>query len=339
VSRVCGILRSMSVTVLEFNRDPLGVWNFPPAQIERLRREFPDVEFEAPATREQANARIPDAEVVFGYAVTPANFASARRLRWIQIAAAGVGSTLFPELVESHVVLTNGSGIHSAAMGEHALGVMLAFVRKLHLARDAQHEKRWAQRALLEGEPAFGELAGSTLALVGLGAVGSAVATRARALGLRVIAVRRHPTDPPDPAHEQLGLERMREACERADWIVLAAPLTADSRHLFGARELGWMKPGGILINLGRGALVDEAALIDALRAGRIAGAGLDVTEEEPLPENSALWDVPNVILTPHISGLGPRHWERVADLFAHNLRAWLAGEPMRNVVDKRAGY
>lgn len=327
------------MTVLEFNRDPRGVWNFPAVQLERLRREFPDVRFDAPATREQANDRIADAEIVFGYALTPTNFAQARRLRWVQIAAAGVGSWLFPELIQSDIVLTNGRGLHASAMSEHALGVMLAFVRKLHLARDAQRENRWAQRALLESEPEFGELAGGTLALIGLGAVGSAIASRARALGLHVIAVRRHPAEPAEPAHEQFGPERLQEACARADWLVLAAPLTAETRHWIGGRELGWMKPGCVIVNLGRGSLIDEPALIHALQAGRIAGAALDVTEEEPLPADSPLWSMPNVILTPHISGLGPRYWERVGDLFARNLRAWLDGEPLSNVVDKHAGY
>jgi phosphoglycerate dehydrogenase-like enzyme len=162
---------------------------------------------------------------------------------------------------------------------------------------------------------------------------------RARALGQTVIVVRRHPAQDPAPAHEQWGIDRLPELLARADWVVLAAPLTAETRGLVGRAELARMKPGAVLINLGRGALVDEAALTDALEHGRLAGAGLDVFEHEPLDPSSRLWGLPQVIATPHISGLGPRYWERSVELFARNLRAFLAGGPLVNVVDKRAGY
>ncbi len=325
--------------MLEFIRDPDAVWNLPPRLVGELGRDFPAVRFLSPPDRAEADHLLPEADIVLGWAVRPANFPLAKRLRWIQVTAAGVGPMLFPELVESPIVLTNGRGLHGAAMAEHALGVMFAFVRKLHLARDAQVQRRWTQRELWAGPSPFGELAGSTLGLVGLGAVGAAVATRARALGLTVIAVRRHPAADPAPAHEQWGTERMPELLERADWLVLAAPHTAATRGLIGRAQLERMKPGAVLINLGRGALVDEPALLEALEQGRLAGAGLDVFEHEPLAAESRLWSLPQVIVTPHISGLGPRYWERSVELFARNLRAFVAGAPLVNVVDKRAGY
>lgn len=330
---------NMSACVLEFIRDPRGVWSLPAGQVERLRREFPAVRFVSPSTREEAAGSLDQADVVLGWAVTADNFARARRLRWIHLTAAGVGAALFPALIESDVTLTNARGLHAPAMAEHAIGMMLAFARKLHLARDAQRERRWIQSELLTEPPPFRDLAGSTLALVGLGHVGRAVATSARALGLHVIAVRRHPGASSDPAHEQWPPERLGEALARADWVVLAAPLTDATRALIGARELARMKPDAVLINLGRGALVDEPALVAALREGRPGGAGLDVTAEEPLPEASPLWSMPNVIVTPHVSGLAPRLWERAVDQFAGNLRAFLDGRPLENVVDKRAGY
>jgi phosphoglycerate dehydrogenase-like enzyme len=271
--------------------------------------------------------------------VKPENFASASRLEWIQVTAAGVGHVLFPELVESEVVLTNGRGLHSVAMAEHTIGVMLAFVRKLHLARDAQRERRWTQHEMWGGSPRFGELGGTTLGLVGLGSIGTAVAERARALGQHVIAVRRHPHADPTPANEQWGVDRLDELMARSDWIVLAAPLTSETRGLITAEHIGRMKRDAVLINLGRGGLVDEPALIAALEQGKIGGAALDVFRREPLDEKSPLWSMPNVIVTPHISGLGPRYWGRATDLFAANLRLFLAGEPLLNVVDKRAGY
>ena len=325
--------------VLEFIRDSEAVWNLPAPALDRLRRKFPDVAFDSPRDRAEVDCVLPRAEVVLGWAVRRENFRSASRLRWIQVTAAGVGHMLFPELVESDVVVTNGRGIHAVAMAEHALGVILAFVRKLHLARDEQHAKRWTQREMWADPPEFGELGGRTLGLVGLGSVGEAIAVRARALGLCVIAVRRHPRPDPGPADEQWGPERLGELLSLADFVVLAVPLTADTRGLIGRDALGRMRPGAVLVNLGRGGLVDEEALIECLRAGRIGGAALDVFREEPLPAESPLWEMPQVIVTPHVSGLGPRYWERAVDLFARNLHAWRAGEPLINVVDKRAGY
>ena len=331
--------RVESLTVLEFIRDPEAVWNLPRRLVDDLEREFGAVRFLAPHDRDQADRLLPEADIVLGWAVRPGNFALAKRLRWIQVTAAGVGPMLFPELIESPVLLTNGRGLHGAAMAEHTLGVMFAFVRKLHLARDAQRERRWTQRELWSEPPEFGELAGATLGLIGFGAVGTAIAVRARALGLRVIALRRHPADDPEPAHEQWGVERMPELLERADWLVLAVPHTPETRGLIGRGQLARMKPGAVLVNLGRGALVDQGALLDALEHGRLAGAALDVFEHEPLDAGSPLWSLPQVIVTPHISGLGPRYWERSVELFARNLRAFMAGEPLVNVVDKRAGY
>ena len=328
----------MALRVLEYVRDPAGVWSLPAEQLDRLRRDFPDVTFISPANREEMISRLPEAEVVFGWAVRPDNFHLARRVRWIHVSAAGVAAALFPTLIASDVVFTNGRGLHAAAMAEHTLGVMLAFARCLHLARDAQREKRWIQSELMQ-RSAFLEIGGTTLGLVGFGRVGNAIASRARHFGLHVIAVRRRPVSPPDPAHEQWGRERLLELAARADWLVLAAASTHETEKLIGASALAAMKPGAVLVNLGRGALVDEPALITALQEGGLGGAALDVTAEEPLPPESPLWDMPNVILTPHISGIGPRYWERAVDQFARNLRAYRRSEPLENVVDKRMGY
>jgi phosphoglycerate dehydrogenase-like enzyme len=151
--------------------------------------------------------------------------------------------------------------------------------------------------------------------------------------------VRRRPATDPTPADEQWGIDRLPELMERVDWLVLAAPLTPATRGLIGRAELMRLRPHAVLVNLGRGAVVDQASLVEALEAGRVAGAALDVFEEEPLPASSPLWRMPQVIVTPHVAGFGPRFWERICELFARNLRAWLAGEPLENVVDKRAGY
>jgi phosphoglycerate dehydrogenase-like enzyme len=325
--------------VLEFIRHPDGVWSVPPAQVEALARRFPEVDFVSPLDQAGADRALPGADIVLGTAVRRENLASARRLKWIHVTAAGVGHVLFPQLVESDIVLTNSRGLHSDSMAEHALGLLLSFARKLHLARDAQRESRWTQRAMWCEPPPFRELAGASLGLVGLGAVGSALATRARALGMTVRAVCRRPRTDPAPAHAVWPLDRLGDLAAASDALVLAAPHTAATRAMIGGEVIARMPRHSVLVNLGRGALVDEPALITALERGAIAGAGLDVFVEEPLPPENPLWKLPQVIATPHVSGFGPRFWERTLDMFADHLRARLDGAPLTNVVDKREGY
>lgn len=325
--------------VLEFVRYDDGVWNLPHAEMERLATQFPDVRFDSPADREESDRLLPEADIVLGWGVRRSNFASAKRLRWVQLTAAGVGGLLFPEMVESPVIVTNARGLHATSMAEHALGVMLALARKLHLARDAQARRHWSQEEQWTQGPPFDQLEGATLGVLGFGAVGGAIAARARTLGMRVCAVRRRPAADPAPADEQWGPNRLPELIRTSDWLVLAAPLTPETRGVIGRGQLALMPKHARLVNLGRGALVDETALLEALAEGRIAGAALDVFQEEPLPAASPLWSLPQVIVTPHVSGFGPGFWERTCDLFARNLRRWLTGEPLENVVDKRAGY
>ncbi len=329
----------MGLHVLESVRFANSIWNLPPSYVDELRAKFPAVRFSNPPDQAGADELLPEADVVMGWAVNARNFATARRLRWVHATAAGVGSLMFPEMVGSDVVITNSRGLHSEAMAEHTLGVMLSFVRQLHRARDAQRERRWTQDELWTVPPHFGSLSGSTMVLVGLGAVGGAIAARARALGVHVVAVRRHPRPDPAPADEQRGIDELPRLLARADWLVLAAPLTAETRHIIGAPELERLKRSTVLVNVGRGHLVDEPALIAALESGRIAGAALDVFEEEPLPAGSPLWDMRNVLLTPHISGLAPDYWGRAMRMFEDNLNRFMDGRPLQNVVDKRAGY
>ncbi|MGH7730361.1 MAG: NAD(P)-dependent oxidoreductase, partial [Candidatus Eiseniibacteriota bacterium] len=174
--------------VLEFVRYEDGVWNLPRVHVDALAEEFPSVCFDSPANRAEADRLLPEADIVLGWGVRRANFATARRLRWIQLTAAGVGGVLFPEMVESPVIVTNARGLHAISMAEHALGVMLMFARKLHLARDHQARRHWSQDEQWGEPPPFGQLAGSTLGIVGLGAVGQALAERARAFGMSVLA-------------------------------------------------------------------------------------------------------------------------------------------------------
>ena len=327
------------VRVLEWVRDPSGVWELPRGLAASVAASLPGVEVWSPETRDEADARLTDADVVLGFAARPANFERARNLRWIHSTAAGVGGVLFPALVDSDVVVTNSRGLHADSMAEHAIGLMLSFTRKLHRSRDAQRERRWTQNEQWIEPPMFSSLVGATLGIVGLGRVGSAIATRAQAMGMRVIAVRRNPAATPEPAHEQWPVTRLHDMLAVADWLVLVAPHTSETTGLIGAAELAMLRPHARLVNLGRGALVDEKALVEAIRGGRLAGAALDVFEEEPLPATSPLWDLPGVLLTPHTSGMGPRYWERAMEQFVTNLARFRTGLPLENIVDKRAGY
>lgn len=337
---IVALWRGMSaLTVLESVRDPSGIWDLPPERLAETAARFPGVRFVRAASAEHAAEVLPQADVVLGWAVREAAFARAERLRWVHLTAAGVGGQLFPAFVSSDVVLTNARGLHAVSMSEHALGLMLTLERRLHRARDAQRERRWVQADLVRESPEIGQLAGRTLGLVGFGEVGRAIAQRARAFEMQVIAVRRHPQAPPEPAHAQWGTERLPELLATVDWIVLVPPLTGATRGLLDAAAFARLKPGARLVNLGRGALLDETALIQAVQDGRLAGAALDVCAEEPLPASSPLWDLPEVLITPHVAGQAPHYWERALTQFEGNLRRFIAGEPLMNVVDKRAGY
>lgn len=325
--------------VVEFVRGGDGVWSLPRPIVDATASRFPEVEFRSPADRAAAERDLTDADVVLGWAVRRENFSRCPRLRWIHLTAAGVGSILFPELVASDVVVTNSRGLHATSIAEHAFGLMLALVRKIHLSRDAQREARWTQDEQWLGPPPLRQLEGATLGLVGLGAIGSAIAHRARAFGMRVIAVRRRPSRDGVAVDTQWGPERLGDLCAESDFVVLSAPLTAETRGMLDAAAIERMKRDAFVVNLGRGPVIDESALIAALQENRIAGAGLDVFEEEPLPATSPLWSMPQVIVTPHVSGFGPRLWERAMEIFARNLRAFVDGRPMENVVDKVAGY
>ncbi|HEY3248707.1 MAG TPA: D-2-hydroxyacid dehydrogenase, partial [bacterium] len=256
----------------------------------------------------------------------------ARALRWVHSSGAGVERLLVPPILGDNVILTDSSGIHQA-MVEHVFALMLAFARRLHTAVRLQLAHRFEHYAI-QGE----ELGGRTLGILGLGAIGRDIARTAPAFEMRVIGIKRVP-GPIEGVDVVLPPEGLHDVLREADYVVVALPLTRATRHLMGEREFRAMKPSAVLINIGRGAIVDEPALITALREGWIAGAGLDVFEHEPLPVDSPFYDMVNVIITPHTAGSSPQYFERMTSLFCENLRAFLDGRPMGNVVDKELGY
>ena len=263
--------------------------------------------------------------------------AAATRLEWLHQRGAGIDRISTPRLVASdRLVLTNGSGNHAINIAEHVFGLMLAFARQLPALVRAQDRREWRPP---KASTLF-ELSGQTLAVVGAGALGCAVAVRAAAFGMRVRGVRRTPDGTLPPGFESMSaLAGLDAVLGDADHVVITLPLTAETRGLFSTGRLAAMKRGARLYNVGRGAIVDPEALLAALRSGHLAGAGLDVTEPEPLPDDSPLWSEPGVIVTAHSSGQTPSSWPRYEALLLENLRRFQAGEPLLNVVDKRLGY
>ncbi len=279
------------------------------------------------------------AEVYCGFGLPREAFRAAENLRWVHSGAAGVSGTLYPEMRASDVVLTNSAGLHAEPMAEHALAMALHFARGLDVAERARAERRWAHGDLAGSGGPLRVLAGCRLGVLGYGGVGSAVGRRAAALGMRVLGLRRTPAEAPAEVERMLVPDELDRLLRESDVLVVALPETDATRDLLGAPELALLGEEGVLINLSRGAVVDEEALVSALGAGRIRGAGLDVFREEPLPADHPLWEMENVLITPHVAGVSGRFWERETGLLLENVERYLNGRPLRNRVDKERGY
>jgi len=327
------------MNVLLATYTPVAAWNMPDAYVERLRREFPEHTFVRAHSDAETLERIPDVDVAFGVRFTPDHLAAARGLRWIHSPAAGVGNLLFPEMVASPVVLTNNRGNSSGTIAEHVIAVTLALLRGLPLAWRRQTERIWAQDEINAGPP-MRTLRESRVLVVGLGAIGAATARLATAFGAHVVGVRRRTGQPaPDGVAAVVGPDGLAGELAHADVVVVAAPDTSETVRLIGERELALMKDDAVLVNVSRGSLIDETALVRALETGRLRGAALDVFEREPLTAESPLWARHDVLLTPHVAGFHKDHWDIVVGTFTENLRRFAAGEPLVNRVDKKAGY
>jgi phosphoglycerate dehydrogenase-like enzyme len=256
----------------------------------------------------------------------------APRLRWLHTPSAGVDHLLIPPVLERGITITNSAGVHAIPIAEFVLALLLAHVKRLAGYRAAQAEARW-ERGL---EPA--ELYERTLLILGVGGIGQAIADRAAAFGMRVWGSRRSPR--PMPGVERVvGMDGWRPLLPEADFVVVAAPLTPETRGMLDGSAFAAMRRTAYLVNIARGAIVDEAAMLEALRAGRIAGAALDTFEQEPLSPEHPLWALPNVLITPHTTSGSPRMRERQVALFSENLRRFRNNEPLLNVVDPAVGY
>jgi phosphoglycerate dehydrogenase-like enzyme len=254
------------------------------------------------------------------------------KLRWYHTVSAGVENMPLPELAERGIVLTNNSGSYDIQIAEHLMAFVFAASRQLHRYRDNQRASEWKEQQ-------HQELRDATIVVYGMGSIGGEIARLASAVGMRVIGVRRRAGPAESGIDRVVAADRLAEVVGEADYLAIAAPLTPATRGSISREVISRMKPTAWIMNIARGAIVDEPALIEALQAKRIGGAALDVFTTEPLPKESPLWNLENVIITPHHSGSSPRAGERTLALFAENLRRYKAGEPLINRVDFEAGY
>jgi len=315
--------------VVAFRVDP-GQHHF-----ERLQEEFPSLRFVLASGAESFAAIQQSAVAIIGGEITADEVHAAPRLRWVQAISAGVEQYPIAELRQREIILTNFSGVAATNIAEHVLALILAFARGLKPLLALQQARQWGTAADL----VTFELTQQVVGVIGMGEIGDELAKRAAALGMRVIGTQRHAAEPPPYVERLLLHDQLPELLAMADHVVLCLPLTDETRHTIGRSELERMRRTAYLYNVGRGELIEQPALIDALRSGQIAGAGLDVTSPEPLPTDSPLWDLPNTIITGHTAGATPRYWQRGIELLEENLRRFVKGEPLTNVVDTGAGY
>ncbi len=292
-----------------------------------------DVEVLSCQSQEQIAEVVEQVEIVFG-GFDPDLYSRAKKLRWIQFPSAGVDGALTPECVASDVIITSAKGNVGVHLAEHAMALLLALTRGLGTAIRARN---WTVKMAIRNRS--WELPGRVMGIVGLGGTGRELATRAAAFGMNVIAVDPESMDLPACVEACWGMDRLQHLLERADVVAICAPLTAETEGFFDLSAFNHMQSHALLLNVTRGKIVDEHALVEALETGSIGGAGLDVTPQEPLPDDHPLWQMENVVITPHTAGASPERNRRTTDLFCENLRRYRSGEPLLAVIDKSKGY
>ena len=304
-----------------------------------LKGKYPEVEFVHCSDREALVDEIADVDIYVGGWINRDVLLAAKKLKWIQSVSSGVdGFVRVPELVESSVYLTSAVGTHGACLAESAMAMIFAFTRGIRHCVFVQQQHSWsAGKEVCSG---MVELTGSTMGIIGLGVVGRALAKRAQAFDMRVIAVDMYPKDKPDHVSELWGLERLDDLLRESDYVVVAVPRTPKTLGMIGAEQIALMKPGAMLVGISRGGIIDQTALAQALREKRLAAAALDVSDPEPLPEDNELWELDNLLMTPHIAGGTQFEMAHVISIFRENLDRFLNSDfPLRNQVDKKRGF
>jgi phosphoglycerate dehydrogenase-like enzyme len=327
----------MKILIVHYHNFEL--WHAPTWIRERLQQDFPDHRFVQLQNYDGVPQEITDTDVFIGWSLRAEQLATAKKLRWIHSPAAAVHQLMYPEMIQSSVLLTNSTGIHGPVVAEHAITVLLALAKRLPQVMRYQAKREWSQEQLWRQRPRPREVADATVAVIGMGGIGREFAARAKALGLKVLGVRENPSKGAGGADAVFGPGDIDQVLAQADYLLLCTPVTPATTGIMNAARLGKMKPDAYLINVARGPLIDEAALLQALEEKRIAGAALDVFNEEPLPPGSPFWSLDNLLITPHTAAVTERLWERHYRLIAENLNRFLTGQPLLNQVDKTRGY
>ena len=318
---------------------PFTFWRPQSVMAQTIRARWPEMRVLHLPNYDHLAEELPDTDIFVGYSLRAEQLTHAKKLKWIHSTAAGVAQLMYPELRDSGIAVTNPSGVFSPPMAEHTMGLLLALARNFPDSTRYQDRSHWGQQDIWDKPQHLTELSGQVLLIVGFGSIGRELAKRARAFDMRVWGVTRSGQGDTTHAEKILPVSQLEEALAHADYVVIAAPETNETRHLIGAEQIARMKPGARLINVGRGSLLDESALIHALETGALSGAALDVTSVEPLPPESALWKTPNLFITPHTSAVSDRLWQRETALLMDLLERWFDGREMFNQVDFARGY
>ncbi len=306
---------------------------------ETLRKRWPEMRVVHLPDYDRLTEELPDVDIFVGYSLRAKQLKDAKKLKWLHSTAAGVAQLMYPELRDSGILVTNPSGVFSVPMAEHTMGLILALARNFPDAVRQQDLAHWSQQDLWDKPQHLSELNGRVLLIVGYGSIGRELARRAKAFDMRVWGVTRSGNGDHSHVETIFSAVQLHEALAEADYVVISAPETAETKHLIGAPELARMKRGARLINVGRGSLLDEEALVRALKSDALGGAAIDVAQTEPLPADSPLWKAPNLLITPHTSALSDQLWNRQAALLVELLERWFSGQEMFNVVDLARGY
>jgi phosphoglycerate dehydrogenase-like enzyme len=320
-------------------KHPFSEWCAKPQLADAIRERWPQMRVVYLPDYDTLQQELPDANIFVGASLRPEQFAYAKQLRWIHSTAAGVSQLMYPELRCSGAIVTNPSGIFSVPMAEHTMGMILALARNFPDTVRFQDAAKWAQQDLWDKPQHLTEINGSLLLIVGYGSIGRELAKRAQAFGMRIWGVTRSGKGQATHAEKILPASQLHQALPHADYLVIAAPDTPETKHLIGAEQIARMKRGARLINVARGSLLHETALIAALLSGQLSGAALDVTSVEPLPADSPLWKAPNIFITPHTSGVSDCLWQRETELLLLLLEEWFAGKELSKRVDLSRGY
>lgn len=318
---------------------PFTWWRPQPVMAESLRKRWPEMKVVHLPDYDKLPEELPDTDIFVGYSLRPKQLQDAKKLKWLHSTAAGVAQLMYPELRDAGILVTNPSGVFSVPMAEHTMGLILALARNFPDSVRHQDQGIWSQQELWDKPQRLSELNGQVLLIVGYGSIGRELAKRAKAFDMRVWGVTRSGKGDGNNVEKIFSAARLHEALPEADYVVIAAPETAETKHLIGAAELAKMKPGARLINVGRGSLLDEAALLSALKSGALGGAAIDVAQTEPLPPDNPLWKTANLFITPHTSALSDRLWLRQTALLVELLERWFDGREMFNQVDLSRGY